>query len=314
MTYNYCTLFNSNYLSRGLAMYESLSRHSQNFHLFIYPFDEACIKILRALNLPNITLVSLEDFESEVLLKVKKQRSEAEYCWTCTPSIIHDSIERFTLDHCTYLDADLYFFSDPEILIEEMGEKSVLITKHNYTPRYDQSATSGIYCVQFMTFKNNQEGIKVLNWWREACLDWCYARHENGKFGDQKYLDDWPARFEGVHVLKHKGGGVAPWNIQQFDLQAPSFNMIFYHFHGLKFVEQGKVDLGSYELSKLVIETVYKPYIKHLAALKERLSDHEMELNIDIHGTIEAAKGGIYYLKKTRRILSGVHNIVNVNQ
>ena len=109
------------------------------------------------------------------------------------------------------------FFASPQILLDEMDEsESVLITPHRYTPQYDQSEKTGIYCVQFVYFRNNQQGRKVLTWWRKACLEWCYNRFEDGRFGDQKYLDDWPERFEGVHVLQHLGGGVAPWNMQQY--------------------------------------------------------------------------------------------------
>jgi len=129
----------------------------------------------------------------------------------------------------------------------KMQISTVLITNHRYTPKYDQSATSGLYCVQFMTFKNDEKGLKVLKWWRNACLDWCYARCEDGKFGDQKYLDNWPNQFEGVHELQNLGGGVAPWNIQQYivekDLKCKeistniNFNIIFYHFHNFKFLK-----------------------------------------------------------------------------
>lgn len=230
--HNYCTLFDRNYLTRGIAMYESLKKHSKKFHLYIFAFDDESYEMLKELSLDSITVISLKEFEDEELLSVKSDRTVAEYCWTSTSSIIKYAIEKYQLGSCTYLDADLYFFSDPSVLIEEMGNKSVLITEHRYTKKYDQSAKSGIYCVQFMTFKNDKEGMKVLNWWRNACLDWCYARHEDGKFGDQKYLDDWIERFKGiVHVLKNRGGGVAPWNVQQYDLTDKNCKLVFYHFH-----------------------------------------------------------------------------------
>lgn len=278
--YNYCTLFDSNYLTRGLAMYESLKRHSDPFHLFIFAFDDRSFTLLNKLQLDYVTVISLKEFEDEQLLAIKDTRSAGEYCWTCTPSTIKYCIEYYKLDSCTYLDADLYFFSNPSVLIEEMGEKSVLITEHRYTPIYDdQSATSGIYCVQFMTFKNDTNGMKVLNWWRNSCNNWCYARFEDGKFGDQKYLDDWTSRFDGIHVLENLGGGVAPWNIQQYNLYDSNFTLIFYHFHNLKFLMNNKIELGNYRLDKHNLKFLYTPYLQELEQISLRLPDKSYDYN-----------------------------------
>lgn len=272
---NFCTLFNSTYLIYGLSLYESLTKHSPSFHLYIYAFDDECYDYFSEKNLANITIIKLDDFEDEELLNIKETRSFGEYCWTCTPSIIKHSIRTFNLDVCTYVDADLYFFSSPQPLFDELGSKSVLITEHRYSPRYDQSAESGIYCVQFMVFKNTVEGMEVLDWWRNACIDWCFNRFEDGKFGDQKYLDDWLERFNTVHSLQHIGGGVAPWNVQNYKFEQEGgkifviknhlkFELIFYHFHDLKFFQNNVVRLTNdiYILPKSVISFIYNTYLK----------------------------------------------------
>jgi len=307
--YNYCTLFDSNYLTRGLAMYESLKTYSNNFHLYIFAFDERSYKLLKKLDLAHVHVISLQEFENTELLKVKNERTAGEYCWTCTPSIIKYSIETFGLESCTYLDADLYFFDDPSILIEEMGNDSVLITEHRYTPQYDHSATSGVYCVQFMTFKNDTRGIRILDWWKNACLDWCYARYEDGKFGDQKYLDDWTTRFEGVHVLQHVGGGVAPWNVQQYDLTNPDFKLIFYHFHNFKFLKNAAVELGNYRLSKNDLLKIYQPYIQHLEEIGQRIKN--IDDSYDYHGTANPKWEWKTPFREIKRRLLGSYNVYN---
>jgi len=314
MMYSYCTLFDSNYLTRGLAMYESLKIHSDRFHLYIFAFDDRSHKLLKKLNLEFVTVISLKEFEDEGLLKVKDDRSAGEYCWTCTPSTIKYCIENYNLDACTYLDADLYFFSNPAILIGEMGEKSTLITEHRYTTQYDQSDTSGIYCVQFMTFKNNENGMKALNWWRESCNEWCYARSEDGKFGDQKYLDDWTTRFKGVHVLQNLGGGVAPWNVQQYDLSNDkNFNLIFYHFHNYKILEGDAVEFGDYKLDKNDINILYKPYTKHLREITQYLKSFDD--NNDYNGIIK--KSSFHWrdlLRILKRRVLGTYNRHNAQE
>ena len=92
-----------------------------------------------------------------------------------------------------------------------------------------------------MTFRRDERGLEALHWWRDRCLEWCYFRVEDGKMGDQKYLDDWPERFPGVHVLEHPGGGLAPWNVERYELARRNGSvlvddreLVFYHYHSLR--------------------------------------------------------------------------------
>lgn len=279
MILKFCTLFDSNYAAKGWVMYQSLRKVCSQFHLYVFAFDESLANTLKRMRLPDITVIPLSDFEDEDLLRVKAERSTGEYCWTCSSSTILYCIQHYHLDHCTYLDSDLYFFSDPDVLIKEMGEADVLITEHRYSSQYDQSDISGKYCVQFMTFKNTDNSLAILRWWRNECLKWCYNRHEDGRFGDQKYLDDWTTRFNGVHVLNHLGGGVAPWNMQQYvffqekgqlkgrDTRGLSFDVVFFHFHALLCFKKGLVRefyAQEYELSRNARKMLYVPYISHL--------------------------------------------------
>lgn len=301
---NFCTLFDSGYLLKGLALYESLNKHCDNFHLYIFVFDNKSYSILKKLNLSRVTVISLSEFEDKELLKIKPSRSRAEYCWTCTPSIILYSLKKFNLSQCTYLDADIFFFSSPNILLDELKDDSVLITEHRYTPAYDQSSTSGKYCVQFIAFKNNKEGLKVLFWWRKACIKWCYARFEHNKFGDQKYLDDWSKCFKGIHVLQHLGGGVAPWNVQQYEfvriknqiigrdkITKRKFMLIFYHFHGLNIYRilnfLTSIVSKSYYINRAIKQLIYQEYLKRIALIVYRIGKSNHNIDSNFGGTID---------------------------
>ena len=294
---NFCTLFDSNYSAKGLAMYYSLVEHCPSFHLYIFAFDDKLVNALMKMRLEHVTVVSLNEFEDEELLGVKPTRTPGEYCWTCSGSTILYCLQHYNIDSCTYLDSDLYFYADPSVLIDEMGNDDVLITEHRYTPKYDQSKNSGKYCVQFMTFKNNANGLKILKWWRNACLEWCYNRCEDGKFGDQKYLDDWTTRFQGVHELQHLGGGVAPWNMQQYEftrkgksvfgvesLTGKEFPVVFFHFHSLQCYRKGflrefwVVDRG-YELPLSARQFLYIEYLSKLKRCYRQMKSMDSTIN-----------------------------------
>ena len=293
--YNFCTLFDSNYLSRGVTMYRSLERVCDSFHLYIFAFDEKSHHVLKQLGLKHATVISLKEFEDEELLQIKPTRNRAEYCWTCTSSTILFVLQKYNIDMCTYLDADMMFFDSPKSLFDEMGTSSVMITEHRYSPQYNKEAKTGKYCVQFVSFRNDERGLQVLQWWRARCIEWCYARFEDGKFGDQKYLDDWTTRFDGVHELQHLGGGMAAWNVQQYDVvekngrlfgkekkSGAEFPVIFYHYHYVRFFIDGTVELGRRELSDSVIKKLYVPYFAELEKANKEIK--AVDASFDAHG------------------------------
>jgi hypothetical protein len=315
---NFCTLFDSNYLARGLSMHQSLQRKSSPFQLYVLAFDESSRTYLQKANITNLTVITMDEFQDPELLSVKPGRTNAEYCWTCTPSLILYCIEKFGLEDCTYIDADMIFYDDPKILIDEDPSASVIISEHRYTRDFDVSATHGVYCVQFMYFKNNEDGRTALKWWRDRCLEWCYAYLEDGKFGDQKYLDDWTSRFSGVHVMKHEGAGVAPWNLQQFEFKIDDGKiflqlvgarhwhpLIFFHFHGLKFYSNHMLSLTGtmYDIGDDVKQIIFIPYVKSLLEMERSIRKTGTNFNPNGRNNPSPSKWNIFIQFIKERII-----------
>ena len=180
---NFCTLFDSFYLIKGLALYESLVSSSNDVHLYVMAFDEECYDKLLSLNLEHMTVELWTWFEKDRILEIKKERTRAEYCWSCGPSVIYHFLVDYNLPDVTYLDSDLYFVGSPLPLFDEIGEKSITITEQGISEK--SAKLYGKYCVQFLRFRNDEDGLSALNWWKESCLQWCFQRFEDGKYGDQ---------------------------------------------------------------------------------------------------------------------------------
>jgi hypothetical protein len=263
---HYVTLFDSGFLPQGLALNASLQRQAGAYTLWVLCIDEDAHRLLSALALPNVRLIRLAEVETPELLRVKPGRSRAEYCWTLTPFA-----PRFVFEadpqvrRVTYLDSDVWFIRPPRPIHAELERsgKGVLITEHAYAPEYDHTATSGRFCVQFVTF-DRVAGEPVRQWWEQRCIEWCFARYEDGKFGDQMYLDAWPQLFgPQVHIMEHRGWALAPWNATRY----PVSEAVFYHFHGLRIVNDRLVYIGApYLTPSEVFARVHRGYLQDLQA------------------------------------------------
>jgi hypothetical protein len=179
-----------------------------------------------------------------------------------------------------YLDADIYFFGNPNVLLEEARHGDLAAIKHRFPVRLQHYEVNGLFNVQWVYFANTPVGQQASKKWAEQCIENCSYLPDLGIVGDQKYLDEWPMLYPTFIEVKNSGAGVAPWNHEIYQPQLLSKQwivtntnpLIFYHFHGLKISDDGGIELSGPIYSKvapLPLE-LYSVYIDVLADVARR--------------------------------------------
>jgi hypothetical protein len=281
----YCTYFDHNYLSRGLALYHSLQRHSPGAKLWVLCLSADCYRILVALDLPGIVAVRLEDFEAAEpeLAATRGGRSIIEYYFTCTPAWMLFVLAREPeAEWVTYLDGDLYFFASPETIYAELQDATVAIIPHRYAANLKRRRNFGTYNVGWVGARNDPDGIAVIRWWRERCIEWCHDRIEGDRYADQGYLDSFPRLSTRVKAIENIGANLAPWNIANYrvdvrdgKVMTDATPLVFFHFQGLRkglhwFIFNSHRVLGA-PFSGITRNHIYRPYVDELLAIEKTI-------------------------------------------
>lgn len=277
MTRHYCTLFNEAYLPKGLALHESLLKHSsEDFVLHILACDMNTFWLLSEMKLSNVEVIPLGPFETALKLeKVRQSRTLQEYLWTLASALVEYLLPWF--DQLTYLDADIFFYSDPKVIFDEIGDRSIAIVPHRFNDTDRRRlGKNGEYNVGVVSFRSNLTGLGCAMTWAAQCRDWCFNRNEEGRFGDQKYLDEWPARYgKDLCVIENIGVNLGPWAVGNYNviklvsdrtgiiIQEPAAVvskedwLVCYHFH--EFVDRNH--LTNWKL-RIEDQMIYKPYVE----------------------------------------------------
>jgi hypothetical protein len=251
-------------MAKGLALHESLLGHSsEDFKLHILTMDDATQFLLDDMALPNVELIPLMTFERELNLKpVRESRTHQEWCWTCASSLLDYILK--SVGDCTYVDADIYWFADPQPIFDEIGGRSIGITPHRFPSHRKDQERNGIYNVGLVHAKNTEAGRSCISRWAEQCRDWCFNRvEEHHACGDQLYLDTWMTDYPGeVCAIENIGVNTAPWNLSQYAVtRGPKVNnvpIVCYHFH--EFVDRHH--LTNYLLREEDRKHIYEPYVE----------------------------------------------------
>jgi hypothetical protein len=291
----FATLFDINYLSRGLCLLTSLKKvMSEEFHLYILALDEktrAYFKVHIDINITVIDLAVVETSYPE-LLKAKENRTAVEYYFTLSPILPLYILKNFRpCSRITTLDADIYFFTSPAKIFNYYSKESVWITPHDFSKTLENHKQYGVFNVSFQSFPDTAESLMVLNDWKDKCLNWCYdfLDSKTGYFADQKYLDEWPKKFKNIAVIDLETCGRSPWNLEDINISHSKNNihingkpLIYYHFHQLRitgrYVRHGLQDYGLQKINSST-RRMYSMYIN-------LLNKKTKELGLSYHTTI----------------------------
>ena len=287
MKYSFCTCFDRNYLVCGYTLFQSLCKHVPDFSLYVAALDDEAYRLLAMAGDPRLIPIRLADIEAfdPEFARCRDNRSRVEYIFTLSPVLPLYLFHRHPeIQVLNYLDSDLFFFHDPAPVYREFEGKSLLICPHRFPPSLKFREQFGVYNVAFQIYRRDSDCRKILEWWRERCIEWCCDRVEPGRFADQKYLDFWPEKTDSLAIAAHPGIDVAPWNWMTIHWeQSPdhSWNpagseLICYHYQGFRFLtsQLASHNLGSYgyRMPKALLHYLYGTYARAFREARMDLS------------------------------------------
>jgi hypothetical protein len=213
---NVCTVSDINYLIKGLTLYESLFEHSEGFILHYLCIDEESYQKLKKFECESLVAYNVNDLlnEDNQLMTLKNENYRY-FCWTLA-SYFSNYLMNKNLGNIIYIDSDILFHHDLNIVLEAIGEKEVGIFRHR---QFNTSRPEGFFNVGVVYFKDSEISRRVLSWWADAVL---FQKYPNlATCGDQKYLDEFQNMCpDDLIFMDGEIGHGAPWQWQLYDFSS----------------------------------------------------------------------------------------------
>jgi len=209
---NVCTLSDYNFLAKGLALYESLINKTNDIILHYLCLDDKSFKILSKYKCKSLKVYQDNGFDDTTLdaLKINDYKY---YCYALS-SYFTNYLMKNDIGDVTYIDSDIFFYDDFNIVLNEIGKKEVGVFRHRHTPLHVNDG-NGLFNVGVVHFKNTEIGRKSLAWWTDAVLHRKYPKLAT--CGDQKYLEAFLELPEDKLFIDGNIGHGAPWQWQLYD-------------------------------------------------------------------------------------------------
>lgn len=219
---HFFTSITTSYLPKARVLAKTLKQHNKDAIMHLVVSDD----------LPDSFDIKKEPFDyvwyAEDFIKQDNNKkwffshTVVELCTAVKGAAALHILKQTKADKLVYLDPDIGVFDDLTPLSKMLDKNSLLLTPHQIEPAVSMrgiideeicSLMYGIYNFGFFAVKNDDSGLKFLNWWNSRLMDFCYDDIPHGLFTDQKWGDMIPALFDFVHIIHDPAYNVATWNL-----------------------------------------------------------------------------------------------------
>lgn len=243
------TICAKNYLAQAITLKKSFQKENPDSDFFIFLSDD-----VNGLNKDTVDVITLDDSWIPNWRQMAFKYNVIEFSTSIKPFCFNKLFgEKYS--KVIYLDPDTYVTNSLDEIFGFLDQKSIVLTPHycNIQNDYTGSITEeeilfvGIYNLGFGAIKNDDVGVKIVNWWMNRLRNKCYADKVDALHVDQKWMDFIPAFFPNdVLITHHLGINPAIWNLHERELIIAEdksffiknnetkevFPLLFFHFSG----------------------------------------------------------------------------------
>jgi hypothetical protein len=244
IVYTVCT---ANYLAQARSMCDSVISHNPGYECIIGLADRLDGRVRPEKYSPH-RIIEAESIEASDFEGMAGRYNALELSCALKSFFGSYILKTYSPDKLIFLDSDILVFHSLDFIEARLGESSILLTPHIFSPYPDSEGRpkerdilkTGIYNGGFFALRNDENANAFLNWWMESMKDQCYERPRDGMHADQNWLNLVPLFFEQVEILRHPGCNVAYWNFHERTISKKGegfivngeWPLLFFHYSG----------------------------------------------------------------------------------
>lgn len=292
------TICAKNYIGLAQVLERSIKKYNDDVDFYIFVVDEFVdsdkLIIGDKSGQPDNIVIAKDvlNFTTEKWKEMSFKYNLTEFCTSIKSMCFSYLFEKKKYEKGIFLDPDILVFNTLDYIYDNLSSYSIILTPHllnvnsiSKKLRDNDMMNTGVFNLGFVALKNNEVSSRMLKWWNERLIDYCYIDYYDGYFTDQKWMDFIPGYFNKGELLvsDHLGMNVAPWNFDERELVVE--DDIFYikdRIDGKVLVPLLFTHYSGFDYSMLILGKIHHTTVRGLQIFNDLLplfKEYEKVLN-----------------------------------